>query len=87
VAVLRDPALGSVTSQFAVIQAVAPSLRMEVNPVNMRDAGEIEHAITAFARGSNSGLIVLSSAMGLVHRELIITLAARHRLPAVYPAA
>ena len=58
VAVLRDPVLESGTSQFAVIQAVAPSLRMEVNPVNMRDAGEIERAITAFAPGSDGGLIV-----------------------------
>jgi putative ABC transport system substrate-binding protein len=84
VAVLRDPALGSGTSQFAVIQAVAPSLRMEVNPVNMRDAGEIERAITAFARGSNSGLIVTAGGAAQRHRDLIITLAAQHKLPTVY---
>jgi putative tryptophan/tyrosine transport system substrate-binding protein len=84
VAVLRDPAIGSGTSQFAVIQAAAPSLRMEVNPVNMRDAGEIEHTITAFARGSNSGLIVTAGGAAQRHRDLIITLAAQHKLPAVY---
>jgi putative ABC transport system substrate-binding protein len=83
VAVLRDPALGSGTAQFAVIQAVAQSLRMEVTPVDVRS--EIERAFTAFARGSNGGLIVASSTLGQIHRELIITLAARHRLPAVYP--
>jgi ABC-type uncharacterized transport system substrate-binding protein len=84
VAVLRDPALGSGTSQFAVIQAAAPSLRMEVNPANMRDAGEIERAITAFARGSNSGLIVTAGGAAQRHRDLIITLAAQHKLPTVY---
>jgi putative ABC transport system substrate-binding protein len=83
-AVLRDPALGSGTSQFAAIQAVAPSLRVEVNPVNMRDASEIERAVAAFARSPNGGLIVTSSAGAQLHRNLIITLAARHKLPAVY---
>ena len=86
VAVLRDPALGSGTSQFAVIQAVAASLRMEeVTPVDVRDVGETERAVAAFAPGSNGGLIVTTSTLAQVHRELIITLAARHRLPAVYP--
>jgi putative tryptophan/tyrosine transport system substrate-binding protein len=65
---------------------VAPSLRVEVSPVNMRDAGEIERAVAAFAIGLNAGLIVTSSALANVHRKLIATLAARHRLPAVYPA-
>jgi putative ABC transport system substrate-binding protein len=83
VAVLRDPALGSGTAQFAVIQAVAASLRMQVTPVDAR--GEIERAVTAFARGSNGGLIVTGSVLAQIHREQIITLAARHRLPAVYP--
>jgi putative ABC transport system substrate-binding protein len=83
-AVLRDANQGSGTGQFAVIQAVAPSLRVEVNPVNMRDAGEIERAITAFARGSNSGLIVTAGGAGQRHRDLIITLAAQHKLPTVY---
>jgi putative ABC transport system substrate-binding protein len=83
-AVLRDTTQGSGTSQFAVIQAAAPSLRVEVIPINMRDAGEIERAITAFARSSNGGLIVTSGAAAVRHRDLIITLAARHKLPAVY---
>ena len=84
VAVLRDTTQGSGTSQFAVIQAVAPSLRVEVNPVNMRDAGEIERAVAAFARSPNGGLIVTAGAAATLHRDLIITLAARHKLPAVY---
>jgi putative ABC transport system substrate-binding protein len=83
-AVLRDPTVGSGTSQFAVIQAMAPSLRVEVNPVNARDAGEIERAIAAFARSANGGLIVTGSALAALHRGLIVTLAARHKLPAVY---
>jgi putative ABC transport system substrate-binding protein len=82
-AVLRDPQ-GSGTSQFAAIQAVAPSLRVEVNPVNMRDAGEIERAVAAFARSPNGGLIVTGSAAAILHRDLIVGLAARHKLPAVY---
>ena len=69
---------------FGVIQAVAPSLRVEVNPVNMRDAGEIERAVATFARPSNGGLIVTASNLADVHRDLIVTLAARHKLPAVY---
>jgi putative tryptophan/tyrosine transport system substrate-binding protein len=84
VAVLRDPALGIGTTQFAVIQTVAQSLRMEVTPVDVH--GEIERAVTAFARGSNGGLIVTSSTLAQIRRELIITLAARYRLPAVYPS-
>jgi len=84
VAVLRDATQGSGTSQFAAIQAVAPSLRVEVNPVNLRDAGEIERAFTAFARSSNGGLIVPANAAATLHRDLIIALAARHKLPAVY---
>jgi putative ABC transport system substrate-binding protein len=63
---------------------VAPSLRVEVNPVNLRDAGEIERAVAAFARSPNGGLIVTGSAWANRHRDLIITLAARHKLPAVY---
>ncbi len=83
--VFRDTAEGSGTSQFAVIQAMAPSLRMEVTPVNMRDAGEIERAVAAFARAPDGGLVVTASAAAQLHRELIISLAARHKLPAVYP--
>jgi putative ABC transport system substrate-binding protein len=83
-AVLRDATQGSGTSEFAAIQAVAPSLRVEVNPVNMGDAGEIERGVAVFARSSNDGLIVTASGAATLHRELIITLAARHKLPAVY---
>src|SRR6516164_2309627 len=84
VAVLRDSVQGSSTSQFAVIQAAAPSFRMEVNPINMRDTGEIERAIAAFARSPNGGLIVTASGAANIHRDLIVTLAARYKLPAVY---
>jgi putative ABC transport system substrate-binding protein len=83
-AVIRDPALTSGTGQFGAIQSAAPSLGVEVSPVNVRDAGEIERVVTAFARFSNGGLIVAAGALASVHRELIITLAARHKLPAVY---
>ena len=85
-AVLRDATLVAGTGQFGAIQAVAPSLGVEVSPINVRDAPEIERAVTAFARSSNGGLIVTQSALALVHRDLIITLAARHKLPAVYIA-
>ena len=85
VAVLRDPTIASGAGQYAVIQAAAPSFGVELRAVGVRDAGEIERAITAFARSSNGGLIVTGSPLTLVHRDLIITLAARHRLPAVYP--
>jgi putative ABC transport system substrate-binding protein len=85
VAVLRDVTQGAGNSEFAAIQAVAPSLRVEVNPVNLRDAGEIERAVAAFARSSNGGLIVTTTAAAALHRDLIVTLAARHKLPAVYP--
>jgi putative ABC transport system substrate-binding protein len=84
-AVLRDATQGSGTGEFAAIQAVAPLLRMEVSPVNMRDASEIERAVTAFARSPSGGLIVAAGGQALLHRDLIITLAARHKLPAVYP--
>jgi putative tryptophan/tyrosine transport system substrate-binding protein len=84
VAVLRDPALPAGIGQLGAIQAVAPSLRIEVSAVNVRDTSEIEHAVAAFARAANSGLIVTQSALATIHRELIVTLAARHRLPAVY---
>jgi putative ABC transport system substrate-binding protein len=83
-AVLRDATEGSGTSQFAAIQSVAPSLNVEVNPVNMRDAGEIERAVAAFARTPGGGLIVTAGAAATRHRNLIIALAARHRLPALY---
>jgi len=84
-AVLRDPATPQGVGQFATIQAVAPSFGVELSPVTMRDADEIERNVTAFARSSNGGLIVTSSGLAAVHRDLVIMLAARHKLPAVYP--
>jgi ABC-type uncharacterized transport system substrate-binding protein len=84
-AVLRDTTIVSGIGQFAAVQAVAPSLGVDLSAVNMRDAGEIERAITSFARSSNGGLIVTASALATRHRDLIIALAARLRLPAVYP--
>jgi putative tryptophan/tyrosine transport system substrate-binding protein len=83
-AVLRDPAITAGIGQFGAIQAVAPSVGIQVSPAGVRDADEIERAITAFARGSNGGLIVTGSALAVVHRDLIVALAARHKLPAVY---
>ena len=84
VAVLRYAATPSEVGQFGIIQSVAPSLRVEVTPVNMRDAPEIERAVAAFARAPNGGLIVTASPLAQRHRDLIVTLAARHKLPAVY---
>src|SRR6516165_7961183 len=84
VAVLRDPSIAAGPAQFAVIQAVAPSLGVELRPVDMRDGDEIERAITAFAQNANSGLVVTGSPLAAFHRDLIVTLAARYRLPAVY---
>jgi putative tryptophan/tyrosine transport system substrate-binding protein len=84
-AVLRDPAIPAGIGQFGAIQAVAPSFGIELRPVDVRDAGEIERAVATFARSSNDGLIVTSNALALVHRNLIVTLAARHRLPTIYP--
>jgi putative ABC transport system substrate-binding protein len=83
-AVLRDPAIAQGLGQFGAIQAVAPSFGVEVSPVDVRDAGEIERAVAAFAHSSNGGLIVTGSGLAIIHRELIVTLAARHKLPAVY---
>src|SRR5215469_13575997 len=83
-AVLRDPALTAGIGQFAVIQSVAPSVGVEVIPVNLGDAAEIEREVAAFAQSANGGLISTASALSQVHRDLIITLAARHKLPAVY---
>jgi putative tryptophan/tyrosine transport system substrate-binding protein len=84
VAVLRESAISAGPGQFGAIQAVAPVLGVDLRPVDVRDAGEIERDITAFAQGSNGGLIVTGSPAATVHRALIIGLAARHRLPAVY---
>jgi len=83
-AVLRDPTISSGPAQFGVIQAAAPSLGVEVSPVNVHDASEIERGVTAFARSGNGGLVVTGSPLSLVHRELIIALSARHKLPAIY---
>jgi len=83
IAILRDPAIASGIGQFAVIQAMAPP-SFELSPIDVRDAGEIERGVAAFARRSNGGLIVTASTGAVAHRELIIMLAARHRLPAVY---
>jgi len=84
VAVLRDASQGAGTGDFAVIQAMAPLLRMQVNAIDLREASEIESAVAAFARSSNGGLIMPGSAAGRYYRDLIIALAARHKLPAVY---
>jgi putative tryptophan/tyrosine transport system substrate-binding protein len=83
-AVLRDSAIAAGTGQLGAIQAMASSLGIELRPVDVRDAGEIERSLTAFAQGSNGGLIVTGSPAAAAHRELIVALAARHRLPAVY---
>jgi putative tryptophan/tyrosine transport system substrate-binding protein len=85
VGVLREPgAPGAAIGQWTMIQAVAQSVGAELKPIELRDANEIERTVTAFARSPNAGLIVVVSAASLIHRDLIITLAARHRLPAVY---
>ena len=83
-AVLRDSANPAGMAQFGTIQAVATSVGVEVSPINVRDASEIERAVAAFARSANGGLVVTGSASATSHRELIIALAARHKLPAVY---
>jgi putative ABC transport system substrate-binding protein len=83
-AVIRDTANPTGAAVFGIIQAVAPSLGMELVPINMRDVGEIERSVAVFARVPNGGLVVTPSAPTLLHRNLIITLAAQHRLPAVY---
>jgi putative ABC transport system substrate-binding protein len=86
VAVVRDPTTAVGLGQFGAIQALAPSLGVEVSPINLRDAGEVEPGIAAFVRSSNDGLIVTGSPLALGHRDLIVALAARYKLPAVYPA-
>jgi putative tryptophan/tyrosine transport system substrate-binding protein len=84
VAVLRDPAIASGIGQFGAIASAAPSLRMEASPINVRDAGDIERDVAEFARSPNGGVIVTSAPETLRHRDLIVTLAARHQLPATY---
>ena len=83
-AVLRDPTIAAGIGQFAIIQSVAPPLGVNVSAVNARDAAGIERAITAFGRTPNGGLILSASALAVVHRDLIVALAAQHKLPAVY---
>ena len=85
IAILWDPAIIAGIGQFAVIQSVAPSLGVEVRAINVRDAAEIERAVAAFAHSSNGGMIVTASALALAHRDLIVMLAARHKLPTIYP--
>jgi putative tryptophan/tyrosine transport system substrate-binding protein len=82
--IIRDPTLTAGTAMFGAIQAVAPSLGVDVRPIDVRDASEIERAVTAFARSSNGGLIVIPSPFAPLHRNLIVALAARHNLPTVY---
>jgi putative ABC transport system substrate-binding protein len=84
-AILRDSTLMTSMSQFAAIQSVAPSLGVELSPIDTRKPDEIERAVTAFAHGANGGLIVVAGTSAIIYRDLIITLAARQRLPAVYP--
>jgi putative tryptophan/tyrosine transport system substrate-binding protein len=84
-AVLRDPAIASGIGQFAAVQTVAPLLGMDLTPVDVREAPEIERAVTAFAASRNGGLIVTASPLGSRHRDQIIALAGRHRLPSIYP--
>jgi putative tryptophan/tyrosine transport system substrate-binding protein len=83
-AVIRDPSIPSGSGQLGAVQAVGPFLGVEVSPIDARDASEIERTVTDFARSPNGGLIVPASTPAIIHRELIITLAARHGLPAVY---
>jgi putative tryptophan/tyrosine transport system substrate-binding protein len=84
VAVLRDPAVATGPGQFGAIQTAAPIFRMEISPVNVRDPSEIGQALTAFAQSPNGGLIVTGTPLAQINRDLIISLAARHKLPAVY---
>jgi putative ABC transport system substrate-binding protein len=84
-AVIRDPVTTVGIGLFGAIQNAAPSVGIELRPVNVRDAGEIERAISDFARSSNGGLVVTASPLAFVHRDLLIALAARHKLPAIYP--
>jgi putative ABC transport system substrate-binding protein len=83
-AVLRDPAIVAGIGQFAVIQSAAPSVGVDVSAINMHDGAEIERAITVFARRPNGGLILTASALAAIHRDLVVSLAARYKLPAVY---
>jgi ABC-type uncharacterized transport system substrate-binding protein len=83
-AVVRDPAIATGAGQFAAVASVGPALGVDIVPVNVSDPGEMEDALAAFARSPNGGVVVTGSAFALMHRDLIIRLAAQHRLPAVY---
>ena len=83
-AILRDTSIAAGIGQFAIIQSVAPSIGVDVTPIDLRDAAQIERAVTAFAQSANGGLILTASPLSAVHRDLVITLAARYKLPAVY---
>jgi ABC-type uncharacterized transport system substrate-binding protein len=83
-AVLLDPTIASGTGQLAAIQSVVPSFGVELNPIDVHDAGEIERSVAQFSKAANGGMIVTASTLALVHRKLIIALAERHRLPAIY---
>ena len=83
-AVIRDSTTTGGVGQFAVIQSAAPSVGVDVSAINMRDGAEIERAVTAFARRPNGGLILAASALAAIHRDLVVSLAARYKLPAVY---
>jgi putative ABC transport system substrate-binding protein len=85
VGIMRSPASIADIGMFGAIQSVAPSLGMQLSPINLQDTSEIEHGISAFAQQPNSGLIVVGAAQAFVHREQIVALAARYELPAVYP--
>jgi len=84
VAVLRDPTITAGIGLWGAILSVSPAFGVELRPIDVRDAGEIERALTAFSRSPNGGLILTGSAMAIAHRDLIIALAARHQLPAIY---
>jgi putative ABC transport system substrate-binding protein len=86
VAVIREAGTAAGTGQFAGVQAAAPGLGVELTPIGVRDVGEMERAVAAFSRSPTGGMIVTGSAQAAVHRDLIVTLAARHKLPAVYVA-
>jgi putative ABC transport system substrate-binding protein len=85
VAVLRDPAIAAGIGQLGAIQAVAPSFKVELHPIDVREASEIERGLTEFARTPNGGMIVTGSPSQGIHRHLLVTLAAKHSLPAIYP--
>jgi putative ABC transport system substrate-binding protein len=87
VAVLRDSALAAGSGQLGAIQSVAPSFKVELRPIDVRDVGEIERALAAFARASNGGLIVTGSSLAVVHRDLIVTLAARQAACGLLPTS